>query len=102
VSDKNVGNYRPKDGKENSTCIYQMMLNSMQFLPIVDISQMALLDNRIANMGSKGKHKAVDETGTETHAKKKVKDNTCMGKVPIRRSAQAGTSTKEDVTMEKA
>jgi hypothetical protein len=30
-----------------------MMLNSMQVLPVADISQMALLDNRIANIGSK-------------------------------------------------
>ena len=39
-----------------------LMLNSMQILPVVDISHMALLNNRIADMGSKGKCKAVDET----------------------------------------
>ena len=74
----------------------------MQVLPIVDISQMALLDNRIADVGSKGKRKAANETGTQAHAKKKAKDNSCAAKVATRKSARAGTSTKEDVTMENA
>ena len=56
-----------------------MMLNSMQVLPVVDISQMVLLDDRIADMGSNGKRKAADETGTQTHAKKKAKGDTHVG-----------------------
>jgi hypothetical protein len=74
-----------------------MMLNSMQVLPVANISQMALLDNRMADMGAKGKRKAADETGAQTHAKKKAKDDVRAGKVPTRRSARA---TKDDVTME--
>jgi len=57
-SNKNAGNYRPKDGEENGSRIYQMMLNLMQVLPVADILQMALLDNRIIDVGSKGKCKA--------------------------------------------
>ena len=74
----------------------------MQVLPVADISQMALLNNRIADVGSKGKRKAANETGTQVHAKKKAKDDSRAAKVATRKSAWAGTSTKEDVTMENA
>ena len=79
-----------------------MMLNSMQVLPVADISQMALLDNRIGDMGSKGKRKPAYETGAGSRTKKKAKDDIRASKVATRRSAPAGLSTKEDVTMENA
>ena len=63
---------------------------------------MALLNNRIADVGSKGKHKAVDKTGAGSQTKKKAKDDIRVSKVATRRSACAGLSTKEDVTMENA
>ena len=61
-----------------------------------------MLDNRIGDMGSKGKRKPADETGAGSQTKKKAKDDIRASKVATRRSARAGPSTKEDVTMENA
>ena len=77
-----------------------MMLNSMQVLPVADISHMALFDNRIADTGSTIKRKAKDDVGSGTHGKKKAKDDTHTGKVTTRRRARESASNKEDVTME--
>jgi hypothetical protein len=46
--------------------------------------------------------KAADETGAGSQTKKKAKDDIQASKVATRRSARAGPSTKEDVTMENA
>jgi hypothetical protein len=46
---------------------------------------MALLNNRIADMGSKGKCKAVDETRAWLQAKRKVKDDIRVSKVVTHR-----------------
>ena len=71
----------------------------MQVLPVTNISQMALLHNRIADTGSKSKRKAVDDIVTQPQSKKKTKEDVQAGKVTTRRSARAITSTN-DVTME--
>jgi hypothetical protein len=95
-----MGNYRPKEGKENGNHIYQMMLNSMQVLPVTNICHIAAFDNENTVLGSKDKRKATEDAGSHTHVKKKAKDGTRTGKVPSRRKTWAGPSTTDDVTME--
>jgi len=52
------GNFKAKDGEQNGTRIYQLMLNSMQILPVADISFIAFSENHIVDTTSKGKRKA--------------------------------------------
>ena len=54
------GNFKAKDGEQNGSRIYQLMLNSMQILPVADISHIAFDDRIIdtAPSSSKGKRKA--------------------------------------------
>jgi hypothetical protein len=51
-----------------------MMLNSMQLLPVADISRIALLDNRISDSGNNQRRKAADEGRSNAHQKKSLRE----------------------------
>jgi hypothetical protein len=55
---KEHSSFKPRDGEQNGTRIYQMMLKSMQILPVAENSKIALLENNIVDTASKGKRKA--------------------------------------------
>jgi len=59
-SNNPTGNFKAKDGEQNGSRIYQLMLNSMQILPVADISHIAFFDDCIVDTtpSSKGKRKA--------------------------------------------
>ena len=57
-NNRSQGNYRPRDGEQNGARIYQLILNSMQVMPVADISKIALIDNKIVDPLKKGKRKA--------------------------------------------
>jgi hypothetical protein len=46
------GDIRGRDGEQNGTCIYQLMLNEIQMLPIADESKIALLENKVVDLGT--------------------------------------------------
>ena len=50
-NNNNNSRFQPRDGEQNGSRIYQLILNSMQILPVTDISKIALLDNRITDPG---------------------------------------------------
>lgn len=77
-----------------------MMLNSMQLLPVADISRIALLDNRIADSGNNQRRKAADEGRSNAHQKKAYeKARPTNGDKVATRSCTRATTAKEDVTM---
>ena len=49
-SNKNVGAYRPKPGEQNGSRVYQLMLNSMQVLPVANISNITWLENHMLSV----------------------------------------------------
>lgn len=63
-----------KDGEQNGSRTYQLILNSMQLLPVANISKIALLDNNIRHTElaspSKGKRKANTDTDVQPDKKK--------------------------------
>ena len=71
---RSQGNFRPRDGEENGTRTYQLILNSMQVLPVRDISKIAFINNNIADTEpiSKGKRKARAEADVRADKKKKT------------------------------
>jgi hypothetical protein len=71
-TNRSQSNFKPNDGKQNGTCTYQLILNSMQVLPVADISKIALIGNGIVDSSSpsKGKRKARAETGAQPEKKK--------------------------------
>ena len=77
-----------------------MMLNSMQVLPVANISQIALLDNQIADAGKKEKRKAQNEPTTPSTTKRKARDHSTKvatrSTMRIPRTAPA----KDDVPMQ--
>jgi hypothetical protein len=86
-SNRNEGGYRPKDGEQNGVRIYQLMLNSMQMLPVANISQITEQQKTISAGSAKEKRKAAENIGPKTHKK------ACKEKEAI------GRTVKEDVTM---
>jgi hypothetical protein len=48
-NNNNNSRFRPRDSEQNGSRVYQLILNSMQILPVTDISKIALLDNRITD-----------------------------------------------------
>jgi hypothetical protein len=66
---KPQSNFRARDGEENGTRTYQLILNSMQVLPVADISKITLLDKN-SSSSSKGKRKAREDAGVPPEKKK--------------------------------
>ena len=63
-------NFKAKDGEQNGTRIYQLMLNSMQILPVADISHIAFFNNRIVDTTSEEQRKADAPINTCPNKKK--------------------------------
>jgi hypothetical protein len=69
----NSDHFRPKLGEENGTYVYQLMLNSMQVLPVANVSQITLFENKIQDTGlsSPGKKQKRQEPDISLQSKKK-------------------------------
>ena len=50
-NNNNNSRFQPRDGEQNGSRVYQLILNSMQILPVTDISKITLLDNHITDPG---------------------------------------------------
>ena len=90
---RNNSSYKHKEGDENGSRVYQLMLNSMQILPITDIS-------KITNLPQKRKIES-DDAGSSNRKKKDPPQN--KKKVNTRQSTAAANNTlgsKTDVTMD--
>jgi hypothetical protein len=78
--DRPQSNFRARDSEENGSHTYQLILNSMQVLPVADISKIALFDNSLVHLQtSKGKHKAQGHASVSP-LKKKATWKKCSGK----------------------
>jgi hypothetical protein len=103
-SNKTSGHFKPRDGEQNGTRIYQLILNSMQELPVANISQMALLDNRIVDGSANGKRKGPADVQCQRAKKKKGDSEVSPTKMSTRRGKKkaADTTSKDDGAMEVA
>jgi hypothetical protein len=84
-SNKQNSNFKAKEGEQNGARIYQLMLNSMQVLPVADISFIAFADNNIVDTtpsSSKGKRKAGSVDDDQPPKKKKA------GSTPTKKSTR--------------
>jgi len=72
------GNFKAKDGEQNRSHIYQLMLNSMQILPVANISHIVFFNNLIIDTRSKGKRKA--DAPINPHLNKKKTASTSVPK----------------------
>jgi hypothetical protein len=96
------GNFKAKDGEQNGSRIYQLMLNSMQILPVADISHIAFDDRIIdtAPSSSKGKRKA-DAPVNPPPNKKKAESTSAPKKMMTRKNRKKDASVPvEDGAME--
>jgi hypothetical protein len=86
-------NYRPREGEQNGARIYQLILNSMQLLPVANISKVALMDNRIADIETpvKAKRKAREDAAVDPQPAKKK---------PATRAKRVTRTSKDTDTME--
>jgi len=89
---KEHSNFKPTDGEQNGTRIYQMMLKSMQILPVAENSKIALLENNIVDTASKGKRKARPNTIADEPPSKKV----TTGRVTRKKAS----TSKDETAME--
>ena len=80
---RNNSNYNRKEGDENGARIYQLMLNSMQILPINDITEISLPDS--------SQKRKIEETPAKTTKKRNTK-------VMQARNSVAGPSTRSSKT----
>jgi hypothetical protein len=99
-SKRNDGGYRPKDGEQNGVRIYQLMLNSMQILPVANISQITAQDNSVCATASKEKRKAADNIEPKSRNKRATTGST--SKMTTRRGGRTASAVpvKEDVPMQ--
>jgi hypothetical protein len=73
--------FRARTGEENGSRTYQLILNSMQVLPVADISKIALFDNRLVDPQTpKGKRKARGDAGAPPPKKKAATRSKRSGK----------------------
>lgn len=78
--------FRARTSEENGSHTYQLILNSMQVLPIADISKIALFNSNLLDPQTpKGKHKAQGDADAPppkkkaaTHGKRSGKDTDAM------------------------
>ena len=97
-SNKNVGNYRPKDGEQNGSRVYQLMLNSMQVLPVANISDIVLEHGIVKAVPcSKNKRKATEDGGVPQQRKKRSNGDGPSSNKPTRKSKRANNPSKDDI-----
>ena len=89
---RNNTSYSRKDGDENGARIYQLMLNSMQLLPITDIVQITE-PNPVEKRGPPDD--SPDDSLPKTHKKQNTKNmNTPKKNMPIRGSVRGSNTSK--------
>jgi hypothetical protein len=73
-SDRIQKSFKPKEGEQNESQTYQLILNSMQILTVANISKIVLLDSKITDNGSpsKTKQKVPPDPTTEPFPTKRV------------------------------
>jgi hypothetical protein len=102
-SNKQNGNFKAKDGEQNGVRIYQLMLNSMQVLPVADISHIVFLNNNIVDTtpsSSKGKRKAGTAVDGQPPKKKKADSTPTKKSTQNTRKKDTASTSTEGVAME--
>ena len=97
---KNTSTFRYKEGDENGSRVYQLMLNTMQILPVPDVFE---ISNTFPTSDVPLKRKSSIDTNIKTHKKKARIQNITTGKMATRQTAnnaKASSSSKPDVTMD--
>jgi hypothetical protein len=84
-NNNNNTRFRPRDGEQNGSRVYQLILNSMQVLPVTDISKIALIDGRITDP-------------RESSPNKKRKGSVIGDKRPRKKTAEVGPSATRKST----
>ena len=80
-TNRSQSHFRARTGEENGSRTYQLILNSMQVLPVADISKIALFDNSLVDPQTpKGKCKARGDAGAPPPKKKAATWSKCSGK----------------------
>ena len=96
--------YKPKEGEQNGVHIYQLILNSMQMLPITNILQITIPPEPDATCkpNSKQKHKAATNVASKSHNKKATtkKPSTARPSICCSGCTTHVAPAKEDVAMD--
>ena len=101
-SNRANSNFKLKDGEQNGSRVYQLMLNSMQVLPVADILKIALLENDIADLASDSQAKRKNSTGNTEPERRRTKRKVDPAKKGTRSSARNTKGSKGDSTMDTA
>ena len=78
--------FRPRDGEQNGSRVYQLILNSMQILPVTDI--LALLDNHITDPDKSPTNKKQKGSVIADKRPSSRKKNTDVGASTTRKSTR--------------
>ena len=89
---RNTSSYKYKEGDENGNRVYQVMLNSMQLLPITDISK---ITKNLSNVPQKRKAD-INDAGSSNRKKKDPVNN--KKKATTRQSTTAANNASGSKT----